>query len=51
MNYSLLSLKRIIGDYIGDYYRGYKGDTKISDHGSYGSAQSFQKHVVFLRGS
>ena len=37
MSYSLNSLKGCyIGDYIGNYYRGYKGDARSLDYGSYG---------------
>ena len=37
MSYSLNSLKGVyMGDYIGDYYRGTKGDTRSLDNGSYG---------------
>ena len=32
MGHALDSLK---GDYIGDYYGGYLGDTRTLDHGSY----------------
>ena len=36
MSYSLNSLMEgYLGENIGDYYRGYQGDTRSSDYGSY----------------
>ena len=36
MNYNLNSLKvGYMGDYVGDYYRAYNGDTWSLDYGSY----------------
>ena len=34
MSYTLNSLKRVIGDYIGEYYGLIKGDTRSSDNSS-----------------
>ena len=48
MSYSLNSLKGgYIGDHIGGYERGYEGDTRSLDYGSYGGCPKIGGPILY----